>query len=177
MTARAIAFLVLLSGCADKGSKLTDEQVVKYIAAYKNLKAAGPELADQARKGAGLVGKAGVDEAVTKAGFTSYAEFVKVNAKVAWAFSNGQATAFMDDTATKVSDGEKQLQAAIADPNTPEAAKGELRQALTRMRADYAKNKGYADVAMSVSDKLTDKEDVATVMRHKAELEAAFQGR
>ena len=43
------------------------------------------------------------------------------------------------------------------------------------MQADSSKNKGYANVAMNVSDALTNKDDVAVVMKHKAELEAALR--
>ena len=172
-----LAFVVV-TGCSRvAGPPLTDADVTRYIAAYKNLKAAGPGLAEQARKGAGLQGQAGVEAAVKRAGFSSYPDFVKTNARIAWAFSNGQATGAMTSTAHDVSDAERTMQQQIGDPNVPEAAKVQMRQALVQIQAGYAKNKGYADVAMNVSDALTNKADVAVVMRHKAELEAAFQGR
>lgn len=171
-----LAFALVL-GCHKGAPSLTDADVTRYIAAYKNLRAAGPGLAQQARAGVGLTGQANVEDAVKRAGFKSYAEFVKVNSKIAWAFTNGQATAKLDDTAHDVSEGEKTLMKNIADPNVPEAAKVEMRKALAEIQGTYAKNKKYANVAMGVSNALTNEGDVAVVMRHRPELEAAFQGR
>ena len=172
-----LAFIVVMAvaSCSKIGAGITDADVLHYIAASKNLKVAGPLIAAQAKKGAALSGQPLVEDAVRRAGFKSYAEFVVVNGKIAWAFGNGQAAGAMASTAHDVSEGEKTLQQNIADPNVPEAAKVEMRKALVQMQADYSKNKGYAHVAMNVSDALTNKDDVAVVMKHKAELEAALR--
>ncbi|MDP2341847.1 MAG: hypothetical protein Q8O67_12890 [Deltaproteobacteria bacterium] len=180
MSMRVVVVVVVvlsLAACPAAGPALTDAQVTKYIAAYKNLKAAGPGLAEQARQGAGPQGQAAFDKAIRDAGFASYPEFVAVNAKIAFAFSNGQATSALQKTDADVSDADKQLLKAIADPNVPEATRVELRKSLETIRAGYANNKKFADVAMTVSDTLTNKDDLAVVMRHRAELEAVFRSR
>lgn len=167
---------------APASGKLTDETVVKYIAAYKALRAAGPGLAEKYKAGGEVPidsarqDYAGIEDAIKKAGFSGYAEFVKANAQIAWAFNTAQGKAFLQEFDGKVSDGEKQIQEALANPEVPEEAKRELREQLKVLQATYAKNRKWADISMKVAGKLTDQESVDVILRHRVELEAAFRG-
>jgi hypothetical protein len=176
----AVVLVLVLAACGkvSLGPKLTDADVKKYIVAYGKLKAAGPGLAEQARAATpGQAGSAAVEKAIKEAGFASYPDFVRVNARIALAFSTGQGAAFMTSTAAQVSDGERQIQAALADPNVPEAAKVEMRKSLVEMQKTYARNKAPADAVMGIASSVVDKGDLAIVMNNKAALEAAFQKR
>ncbi len=170
--------------CGDKGPslgpKLTDADVKKYIVAYKNLKAAGPGLAEQAKAakpGQGAANNPTVDKAIKDAGFASYPDFVRVNARVALAFSAGQGNMAMSDTAAQMSDGEKQIREALANPNVPEAAKVEMRKNLAEIQKTYARNKAPADAVMGVMNAVVDADDAKVIAANRAALEAAFQGR
>jgi hypothetical protein len=183
----ALAFMLAAAftiACGDKGPslgpKLTDADVKKYIVAYKNLKAAGPGLAEQAKAakpGQGAASNPTVDKAIKDAGFASYPDFVRVNARVALAFSAGQGNMAMSDTAAQMSDGEKQIREALANPNVPEAAKVEMRKSLEEMQKTYASNKAPADAVMGVMNAVVDADDAKVVAANRAALEAAFQGR
>lgn len=176
--------VTLALGCPEGGvslgPKLTDADVKKYIAAYKNLKAAGPGLAERAKAakpGQNNAGNAAVEKAIKDAGFASYPDFVRVNARVALAFSAGEGTAAMTNTATQVSDGEKQILEALANPNVPEAAKVEMRKNLEEIRKTYARNKAPADAVMGVVNAVVDQDDLKVVNANRAALTAAFQSR
>jgi len=119
---------------------------------------------------------AGIEGELRKAGFPGYAEFVRTNAKIAWAFNTAQGRAFLQDFAGRMSEAESELQKAIADPQVPEEAKRELRAQLKTLKAEYAKNKKWAEVSMQVAGRLTDPASVEVILRHRAQLEAVFQG-
>jgi hypothetical protein len=178
--------LAVLPGCNlinPKQKTLTDEQVVKYIQAYNNIrKSVSNNMAKQIRQDAnggnpGMPGFSQVEGAVKQAGFKDYAEFVRVNSAVAWAFSQGEGKAFMDDMDAEHKKAYAEIEAKLKDPNVPEAVKAQLRQSEADLKANYAKNKPWADVSMNLTSHLTDKESIAVVMRHRKELEAAFSQR
>ncbi|HEY3447633.1 MAG TPA: hypothetical protein VGK67_14860 [Myxococcales bacterium] len=187
----ALLLLATLPSCTSKGdpaaganeNALTDEQVNRYVEAYRALRKAGPKLAERYKAGeqipidAAKQDFAGIEDAIRQAGFSGgYPEFVRTNARVAWAFNTAQGRAFLEDFAGRVSEGEKEMQAAIDSREVPEEAKKELRAQLRAMKADYAKNKKWADVSMKVAGALTDQASVEVILRHRAELEAVFRG-
>ena len=181
---RLLAGLLLLSGCSvAKGgdAPITDAQVESYIKAYRNLKGLGPGIAERYKQGEtppdGQADFAKIESAIKSAGFSGYPDFVRTNARIAWAFNTAEGQAFMNDMAKNVDDGEKQMQAAIDNPDTPEAAKVELRAGKAKLHAEYMKNKGWANVSMKVANKLTSPENVAVMERHRKELEKVFQER
>lgn len=180
---RIAAVLVLvaaLAGCMPGKVKLTDHDVTRYVKAYRAIRAAAPQVAGELQKGGGKPSPADLarfEGAVKQAGFKDYAEFVKVNAAVAWAFSQAKAGAFMKDTDGAVNAAAAEIDRKLADPSVPAAVKEQLRAQKEQIKREYAKNKGWADVAMGLTGALTDEASVAVVQRHAGEIEAAYLGR
>lgn len=175
--------------------QLDDAMVERYIEAYKALRKVGVDLPRQlAKPGAAAQwakgGNGKLEGAVKGAGFASLADFVKVNAKIAWAFilAQGQLGLSQQDKLQKwgqrqLGAGQKQVLDALKDPRTPESTKRELRKTLAELRANqrksarvYAKNRKWAGVAMKWIGPLTNRHDVEVIERHEAELRAIFMG-
>lgn len=169
---------------------LTDELVVKYIQAQKALREQGADFLAYASTGKGKDGLQKFEGIVQAAGFADYAQFLKVNARIAWAFGMAQGAAGIqsfdkqyDDGMKQFDEGMAQLDTQIADPEVPEESKKELRKARAQLAAakakvskDFQKNKKYAKVAMDKLAPLTNKEDTDVVMRHQNELMEVFTG-
>ena len=183
---RGLALLALvtlalgLAGC-EKLAPLTDEDVVKYIAATKAIRAVSPELADKLGKkdAAPEEGQAGfdkIDGAVKAAGFGSYADFVQVNAAIAVNFSAAQATLFMADQDDAMKKGNAQVDQALNDPNVPEATKVQLRAQMAQANEQYTKDKGFADKVMGWIKPMQDDASMAVIKKHRVELQAAMSG-
>ena len=183
---RGLALLALvtlalgLAGC-EKPAPLTDEDVVKYIAATKAIRAVSPELADKLGKkdAAPEEGQAGfdkIDGAVKAAGFGSYADFVQVNAAIAVNFSAAQATLFMADQDDAMKKGNAQVDQALNDPNVPEATKVQLRAQMAQANEQYTKDKGFADKVMGWIKPMQDDASMAVIKKHRVELQAAMSG-
>ncbi len=175
-----ISFLLVLS-CSPK-VKLTDETIEKYLKAYKGMKAVSPELAknistNKVNIAQGMEGFNKIESVIKNAGFTNYAEFVKVNAAIAWSFSKVQGEKFMSETNKNVNSGLATIDKQLNSPNVPEAVKKQLRIQREQLVKDYSKNKPWADLVISGVSKLTDKESLEVIKRHSKELERAFQGR
>lgn len=177
--ATAILVAGMLAGCMPGKVKLTDGDVVRYVKAYRAIRSAAPQIAGDLQKGGGQPSQADLakfDGAVKQAGFKDYAEFVKVNAAVAWAFSQAKAGAFMKETDGAVNAAAAEIDQKLADPAVPAEVKAQLRTQKEQIKKEYAKNKGWADVAMGLTGALTDEASVAVVQRHAKEIEAAYTG-
>jgi hypothetical protein len=189
-------FLLLLHSCSmsednlkDEAMKalyknnliLTDELVVKYCNVYKKLKADGPAMLEQLNKNGGNP-QASVDQfigferTIREGGFESYAEFVKTNAKIAWAFSISQAGGFMNDMDSMKTDAEKQIAEALKNPDLPKEARDELEKNLAVIRETYAKNSKWANFSMDLIKRIVSDEDLKIIKRHEKELLEAFTG-
>lgn len=160
---------------------LTDELVVKYIAAYKALKDQGPSLLDKINKNgenpeANKTEFGTIEKAIKDNGFTGYPEFVKTNAKVAWAFSLQQAGSFMDDMSGMKDDGIKQIDEQLKNPDVPKEVKEQLEKAKQEIIAAHAKNTKWANVSLDIVNHLVNEEDKAVIKRHEKELLEAFAG-
>lgn len=178
--------LAMLPACHminPKQQTLTDAQVVMYIKACQNLRKVAPHMAKEIQKrpeatlNPGTAGFTVVEKAIKDAGFKDYPEFVRTNAAVAWAFSQGQGKAFMAEMSAAHRQAYAEIDQKLNDPQVPAAVKAQLEVAKSQIEAHYKQNKPWADVAMNVTSHLTDKESIAVVMRHRKELEAAFVGR
>ncbi|MDB5101749.1 MAG: hypothetical protein JWM80_6170 [Cyanobacteria bacterium RYN_339] len=176
----AVALCLALMPACSKKEPLTDDQVTKYIQAYTAIREVAPDLAGKVGKeGGGLpeAGQAGfgdIEKAVKDAGFKNYPEFVRVNAAVAWSFSQGQGQAFMAEMSDAHKNAYAKIDEQLANPAVPAEAKAELTKAKAEIEANYTKSKGWADIPMKLMAKLSDKDSVDVVMRHRKELEAAF---
>jgi hypothetical protein len=166
-----------------KQKTLTDDQVVRYIKAYKNLRQVAPHMANELQKrpeakaDPGTAGFLVIEKAVKDAGFKDYPEFVRTNAAIAWAFSQAQGKAFMGEMSDEHKKAYAEIDAKLQDPQVPAAVKQQFKMAKAQIEDNYKKNEGWANVAMNVTSNLTDKESIAVVTRHRKELEAAFTAR
>lgn len=171
---------------------ITDEMVGKYIKTYGALRKNGHNYLDfLARGGAG--GEAGFNKFeadIKKGGFKDYAEFVKVNAKIAWAWNMAQASRGLEKQKDLQKWGQSGLDAGIAeiqkhinDPNVPEETKKglrkqieELRKGKKKLKNAFDKNMKWADWAMNFVKPLTNDKDIKVIIRHEKELMQVFTG-
>lgn len=165
--------------------ELNDELIARYIVAYKRLRQIAPNLARQMANSdgttpadieTGVQGFEQIEAAIKEAGFKDYAEFVRTNARIAWAFNQIQGRAFMGKMERMHQIGLEEIDAQLANPEVPEEAKAELRRARQEIIDNYEKNVPYAEGVLSVTENLTDKETIEVVARHRAALEEAYIG-
>ena len=180
------ALIVALLACSGApgggGPALTDEAIAKYVAATANLREIGPGIAERFQTEAipaelSIEEGARIEDAVKKAGFSSYAEFVQVGAKIGWAFSSAEGRAFLSDMDQQLAAGMAQLDEAVNDPNTPEDVKAQLRAQKAYTQSEFARNRKWATPVLAVAGAAVDDADFEVILRHRAELEAAFQGK
>lgn len=178
MIAAALVPVLFLISCGPS-VKLTDDLVVKYIAGYKKVREVSPELAGAIRNEKTPETPAQIkqiDAAVKEAGWSGYPEFMKVNAAVAFAFGQYQATRFMGEMSEMQDAGLKQIDEQLADPSVPEETKAELRKNREKLAESYSKSKGWADKVMTLFNHFSDQKAIEVVKRHSSELEKAFTG-
>jgi len=163
------------------GVVLTDELIEKYTKAVKSLHKLGPSIPQKlAEKGeseaTGIELYNEIDGVIKEAGFKDYSEFVKVNAKVAWAWNVSQGEMGIAKFQGMTDNGVKQMDEAIANPDVPEETKAELRKAKQEILNNWAHNKKYADISMSIVRPLTNQYDLEIIKRHQKELMEAYTG-
>lgn len=198
--------IVLLAGCGDPVEKLyrkyheqvssvgdiNDDMVRKYARTIRLLRAEGvnfqQSLAEDPR--GQKEGFARIERAIQKGGFKDYPEFVRVNAKIAWAWNLAQARIGMEQQKNlnkwaqgATDEGIRKIDETLADPEVPESAKVELRKTREQLvkqkgviAENWQKNKKWADWAMNFTIPLTNEKDIAVVIRNKDELMQAFTG-
>ena len=172
--------------------ELDDEKMQKYIKTMRILRKTGinfekwlAENPDGAREGFSRI-----ESAIQEGGFEDYATFVKVNAKVAWAWNMAQAEVGMtrqknlnEASQDMTQQGIDLLDEQLADPNIPEETKAELRKTRQQLvdkkkeiKDTWDENKVYADWAMEVVGPLTNDNEVALVKKYEPELMEVFTG-
>ena len=171
---------------------LDDATVVKYVKTMRILRARGIQF-EQWLKDHPEGGQEGFDhiEGATKeGGFPDFATFVKVNAKVAWAWNMAQAEIGMERQKNlnqwaqdSTDQGIALIDEQLRDPSIPEETKAELRKTREQLAAQketikntWDDNKKWADWAMETVGPLTNDEEVAVVKRHESELMEVFTG-
>lgn len=163
------------------GVELTDEMIQKYIKAVKALHKLGPSIPQKlAEKGeseaTGIELYNEIDSVIKEAGFKDYFEFVKVNAKVAWAWNVSQGELGILRFQMMKDSGLQQMDEAINNPDIPEETKTKLRKAKQEIINNWAHNKKYADISMSIVKPLTNQHDLEIIKRHQKELMEAYTG-
>ncbi|TGN17193.1 hypothetical protein [Leptospira idonii] len=161
------------------GVELNDDVIRKYVTAVKALHKLGPDIPKKiAEKNdpTGLAMFAEIESVIQQAGFKDYAEFVKVNAKVAWAWNVSQGELGIQKFKTMKDQGLIDLEEALNNPNVPEETKIELRKTKDRIINDWAANKKYADIAMKIVKPLTNEHDLEIIKRNQKELMEAYTG-
>jgi len=170
--------IIGLFGCAGSitsSTKLTDGDIEKFIKTYKKLREVAPDLANNPNS-QGEAGFKKFEGVIKEGGFKDYKEFMIVTATMAWAFNIAQGELGLETFGNMQSDGERQMMEQINNPDVPEATKQELREGLKKMRAEYAKNKKWADIVMGGVKPLTNDDNLALIKKHRKELEDVFRG-
>ena len=202
----AALLLVLTAMCGDPREKLyeqyhenvsstgplTDEMVVRYVRTYRLLRQRGIEfeqwIAEDPERQKDAFNY--IEEAIKEGGFRDYPEFVRVNARIAWAWNMAQARRGMEqqknlnDWAVRETDsGIETIREVLRDPDVPEDVKVDLRKQIEELeaqkveiRATWETNKGWAEWAMKLTEPLTNEEEIAVVLRHERELMEVYTG-
>ena len=161
---------------------LNDETVLKYTKVVKELHKLGPSIPEKiaGREGDPEVGEevfSQIEKIIKDGGFKDYTEFVKVNAKVAWAWNVSQGEKGIQDIQTMKDIGVSKIKEALANPNIPEETKVELRKTLAETESNWEKNKYYADMTLNFVKPFTNKNDLDVINRHYKDLMEGFTGR
>ncbi len=176
--------------------ELTDEMVENYVNAYRSLKSNGlnylnymddnKDSLDTENEAYGQM-----ENTLKTFGFADYAEFVKVNAKIAWAWNISQGQIGLmrfeklhdNSQAMIVEQGIIPIQEALNDPEVPEDVKAdlriqleELRQISAELQSTYGENLEFAEIVMGYVTPLTNEHDMDIIMRHEMELMEVFSG-
>ena len=171
---------------------INDEMVRKYIKTYRNLRKFGISfeqyLADNPE--ASTKAYTDMEKIIKEGGFKDFPEFVKVNAKIAWAWNMAQARIGMRKQEGLQKWAHKELDSGMQmivdnlnDPNVPEETKVELRKTLAELQSGkeelaetYTKNLKWANWAMKFTLPLTNEKDIEVILRHESELMEVFTG-
>ncbi len=199
----SVLMLLVLSHCQvaenARNLELTDENVSRYLRAYKALRESAPGMLEELNQqgetpDAGQKQFANAESMITGAGLKDYPEFVILNAKIGAVFSIMQATKGMDrfknlqESSNRMMDsGMEEIQKQLDNPDVPEETKVELRKMLEELQAgqqqlnqEYDKNKNWADFVMKKAKKITgtivSDKDIEVVKRHEKEIMEAYVG-
>lgn len=159
--------------------ELTDERVQNYINAVKKLHKLGPKLPQKiAESKNNQVGKVDlyneIDQLVKDEGFTDYFDFVRINAKVAWAWNISQGHIAMDKFQKMNDNGIKQIDEALKTPNLPQETRQELLKAKEEIQKNWNHNKKYADISLNFVKPLTNQNDLTMIKKYQKELMEAY---
>jgi RNA processing factor Prp31 len=179
---------------------LTEEMVVKYIATYKKLREAGPDFLKYTNGGAdnGMAGFNAFEQIVKEGGFKDYADFVRTNAKIAWAFIIVQGQSGIEDFGNfknkMKNQGDEVYQQSFAeldkmlnDPDVPAETKEQLRKTkeqLEQQRKDsyekienqWENDKKWAEWTVDKIKNLTSEEDMKVIKKYRKELTEVYAG-
>ncbi|MCB1159623.1 MAG: hypothetical protein H7A25_06850 [Leptospiraceae bacterium] len=163
------------------GVELNDETIKNYIKVTKALHKFGKGIPEKlAKKGEGIESGTElfkeIETAIKEGGFKSFADYVRVNAKIAWAWNVSQGEIGMLRFDKLQKDSEKQLIEAIHNPDVPQETKEELKKSLKQLQDSYKNNKKYADIAMKFVRPLTNDKDLAIIKKYQKELMEAYTG-
>ncbi len=172
--------------------ELDDAKMEKYIKTMRILRQQGIQFQQWLAENpdGGKEGFNKIEAAIQEGGFEDYATFVKVNAKVAWAWNMAQAQVGMEKqkdlnqaSQDMTQQGIDLIDQQLADPNIPEETKAELRKTREQLASQkeeiaetWDKNKVYADWAMKVVGPLTNDKEVALVKKYEPQLMEVFTG-
>ncbi|OHD54788.1 MAG: hypothetical protein A2Y33_02120 [Spirochaetes bacterium GWF1_51_8] len=162
---------VLFGGVMSCGfgmTKLNDEVIAKYIAAYSIMKEKG--IADS---GEGM-NDAALNDAAKAGGFKDYAEFVNVQIAVGAALAVVSTTEYVNQMDALASPEYDAWQAMLTNPDIPEADKENAKKEIEKAKAEWEKNKAAAEPAMGMMNMLVDKDSVEAVKKHYNELLAVM---
>lgn len=187
------------SGGSAEEASITDQDVENYIKTYKVLREQAPDMLKTVNESgespeAGAEAYKSIEQTISNNGIGSYADFVRLNAKIGAIFSIMQATKGMtrfeelnQRSNDMFDDGIRQIDEQLADPNVPEDTKVELRKTREELLAgkgemneDYQYNKDWGEFVMDKANKLSglviSEADIKVVQRHEQEIMEAYVG-
>ena len=197
----SIIFFIFFSCSQITGEKgtITDEQVENYLKAYKKLRETAPDIlkginenSDESK--AGKEGYKTFEDIIKESGIESYAEFVRLNAKIGSVFSILQASRGTDQQANlqessqeMFSDSYRFIEEQLNDPEVPKETKVELRKTLEELKKDseelketYESNKVIADWVLDKANKisglLVNEADIEAIQTHEEDIFEAYAG-
>lgn len=170
---------LIIDSLTESNFDLTETLVTNYIAAYKELRAKIPNgLKDINEKGMNIPtdGFNVINDIVQKNGFKDYFEFVRVNAKIAWAFNLASGEIGMSSFQNLKNEGIQSIDEQLNDPNVPNEVKEELKKTKAKILENWENNKKWADVTLSLVRKLTNENDIRIIKKYYKELQEAYVG-
>ena len=197
----SIVFLIIFSCSQITGEKgtITDEQVENYLKAYKMLREKAPDILQGINENSNQTkadkkGYNTIEGIIKESGIESYAEFVRLNAKIGSVFSILQANRGMNQQANLQESGQDMfndsyrfIEEQLDDPEVPEETKVELRKTMEELKKDskelketYESNKVIADWVMDKANKisglLVNEADIKVIQAHEEEIFEAYTG-
>ncbi|MCB1178687.1 MAG: hypothetical protein KDK36_13965, partial [Leptospiraceae bacterium] len=132
---------------------LTDEKVERYIQTVKVLRKYGTNLPQKFAENEGDASLPikiyeEIVEVIESNGFKDFPDFLRINAKIAWAWNISQGDLALENFQGLTDSSIEQLDKAINDPEIPEEIKEELRESKKEILENWKKNKKYAKMTM-----------------------------
>ncbi|NPV02874.1 MAG: hypothetical protein HPY53_15990 [Brevinematales bacterium] len=157
-----------VSSCGLGLTKLNDDLVKKYIAAYKVMQDKGVSS-----EGEGVDDKV-LDEAAKQAGFKDLNDFMMVQASVLAAYSIIASQQYIDTMEEMQSPEYDKWKEIFDNPDIPEEQKAEAKKEMEKAKAEWEKNKKVAEPVMGFVSSLIDKDSAAVVKKYEKELGELF---
>lgn len=181
-----------------KNEGLTDEKIKNYIKAYNALRKNAPKILESLNQNNSLDNEkeqyTNFEQLIKDSGLSGYAQFVRLNAKIAMIFSIAQGTKGMERFADLTQSSDKmltdniaELQKQLQDPQIPEETKASLRQTIKELEnaskelnENWTKNKGWADFVMDkmnkIANAIVNENEIDLVMKYENELLETYTG-
>ncbi len=188
--------LIACAGVQHKNIELTDKKIEAYLNSYNELKNVAPDILEKINTGERdeqLSGFKNFENILINNNLT-YFDFIILNAKVGAIYSILQAESFITNMDTlqawgqnSLSDGIKQMQELINDPEVPEETKEELRKNIKELETskkliqkDFTNNKKIAKLVLkrtkAISNTVIDEGDIQIVEKYFDEISEVYTG-
>lgn len=195
-------------GIVESVGPLTDEMVVKNVDTYRRLGENGFNYLDYMQKSSESAEDTGqsafgqIEGAIQAGGLADFGTFVKLNAKIAWAWnvSQGQLAlarySKLKDWAIELTEdiqnsALEEWYELLEDPDLSTEMRAEIKKQIAiaeeemehqkkeikeTLEEEYTAKLKWADIAMSYVTPLTSNADMEVIMRHEKELMEVFTG-
>ncbi len=175
---------------------LNDQKIKNYICAYRTLKEKSIDNSDYFKTVIKVRGEISelmniypnIDNDLKKCNINNMIDFIKLNAKVAWAWNIYQGQKGLDiyiNFQDKVSKNiQNQMEQALKNPNLTEEQKKQLQkqweESLQKVKDEnkeqMEKNKRWAEWTLNLVKPLTNDKDIEVIKKHEQELLEVFTG-
>lgn len=169
-----LGIIFLLADCGLFDTKLTDQNIRQYITVQKRLISLGLAAGAEGTKGDETKQ---IEKIVRDAGFKDMIDFMKVAVKIGTAMSLVQGSSFYEGMDETTRNGVREIDAALADPDTPAEAKTELRRNRELLISNWEKSSQYARPVLNFTGKLVDEDSRALIKKYEKELLGVYNSR